>query len=368
MVHTTTVRWGILATGWIAEAFAKDILIDPTTRNVRDVNHEIVAVGSSNDVQKSRDFIKRVGASESTVAYGNYRELVNDPKVDVIYVATPHTYHYDNAKLAIEAGKHVLCEKPCAINAAQLNHLRKLAEEKGLFFMEAVWTRFFPLVLDLQRNLFETKIIGKIYRTFADLSVKFDIDNAPPSNRMTNPELGGGALLDLGIYALTWVFLINYADPDNQRQAPKYSGNIIKTLHSGVDEHTSITLAFEQGRTMAIATTSLTAPPNHDACIRIEGSEGVITVQWSPYQPASYTVYKYLANERLSDGDVRTFEIPVGRGMFWEADEVARCLKAGKLESDRIPLEESALITSIMDNIRYSNNFRYPEHLEAVTK
>lgn len=366
-----SVKWGILATGSIAEAFANDLLVDPTTRGLHDIKHEVVAVGSSSQVEKAKEFIKKIGAPATTAAYGNYDDLVKDPNVDVIYVATPHTFHYENTKSALEAGKHVLCEKPFTINAAQLKHLRDIAKAKNLFLMEAVWTRYFPLVLDLQKQLFENKIIGKIHRVYSDLGVDFDVENAPSTSRMIDPALGGGALLDLGIYALTWVFLINYADPDNKRQAPKFSGNIIKLARTGVDEHTAITFAFERGKTMAIATTSMSSPSNHDACVRIEGSEGVVTVQWATYQPASYTVQKFIKtgnDKKLSPGDVRKFKIPGGRGMFYEADEVARCLKAGKLESDRMSLDESILITSIMDKVRYDNDFRYPDHLEAVKR
>jgi predicted dehydrogenase len=363
-----TVKWGILATGGIAAQFAKDLLVNPTSRNIHDLKHEVVAVGSSSKVEKAVEFIKSIGASESTTAaYGSYEELVKDPNVDVIYVATPHTFHYANSKLALEAGKHVLCEKPFTVNTEQLKHLRDIAKAKNLFLMEAVWTRYFPAVLDLQKKLFEDKIIGKIHRVYSDFSIDFGVEDLPYSHRMIDPELGGGALLDLGIYALTWVFLINYADPDNKKQPPKFSGSIIKTPRSGVDEHTSITMAFEEGRTMAIATTSMSSPANREVCIRIEGSKGVVTVPWAPSQPCSYKVYSYGDNDDLKEGQVVSFEIPGGgRGMFWEADEVGRCLAAGKLESDRMSLDESILITSIMDKVRYDNDLRYPAHLEAV--
>jgi predicted dehydrogenase len=363
-----TVKWGILATGAIARQFTKDLLVDPTTRGANDIKHEVVAVGSSSSVEKSKEFIKAVGAPASTAAYSNYDDLVHDPNVDVIYVATPHTYHYENAKSALNAGKHVLCEKPFTINAEQIKHLKQIANEKNLFLMEAVWTRYFPLVLDLQKKLFEDKIIGKIHRTSADLGVNFGLDDLPYTSRLIDPKLGGGALLDLGIYALTWVFLINYWDPDNKLKAPRFNGTIIKTPISGVDEHTAITFAFDEGRTSAVATTSMSSPSNREAPIRIEGSKGVVTVQWAPYSPASYTVYKYIDRERVGEGEVHPFPIPAGRGMFWQADEVARCLQAGKKESDRMSLDESILVTSIMDKVRYDNDFRYPEHLEATSK
>jgi predicted dehydrogenase len=363
-----TVKWGILATGSIGRRFAIDLLIDPTTRGVNDIKHEVVAVGSSSSIEKAEQLIKTIGAPASTAAYGSYDELVNDPNVDVIYVATPQNCHYANTKSALEAGKHVLCEKPFTINAEQIKHLKQIAEEKNLFLMEAVWTRFFPLVLDLQKKLFEDRVIGKVHRTSADLGRDLDLDNISYSHRLIDPGLGGGAMLDMGIYALTWVFLINYWDPDNKRTAPRFHGTMIKTPISWVDEHTAIVFAFDEGRTSAVATTSMSSASDCEAPIRIEGSKGVVTVQWAPYSPASYTVYKYIDKEQVGDGEVHTFPIPVGRGMFWQADEVARCLRDGKKESDRMSLDESILITSVMDKVRFDNDFRYPEHLESTSK
>lgn len=360
-----TVKWGILATGSIAKSFTKDLLIDPSTRGVSDVGHQVVAVGSSSSVEKAKEFIKEVGAPASTVAYGNYDELVKDPNVDVIYVATPHPFHYANTKSALEAGKNVLCEKPFTINTEQLKSLTKIAKEKNLFLMEAVWTRYFPLVLDLQKKLFKDKVIGKILRTYADLAINFNLDTISPNHRLIDPKLGGGALLDLGVYALTWTFLINYWNPDNKFKAPRFTSTILKTPKSGVDEHTAMTFAFDEGQTSAIATASMSSASNQEAPVRIEGSKGVITVQWATYRPTSYTIYKYIDNEKLGEGEVHNFPIP-GHGMFWEADEVARCLQAGKKESERMTLDESILISSIRDKVRYDNDFWYPSPLEDV--
>ena len=145
-------KWGILATGWIAEMFAKDLLIDPSTRSVSDVEHRVVAVASSTSAARASEFLTKIGVSaDSAKAYGSYEELVADADVDIIYVATPHSHHYANTLLALRAGKHVCCEKPFTINAAQTEHLVRVAREQKRFLMEAVWIRFFPIVKEIQR-------------------------------------------------------------------------------------------------------------------------------------------------------------------------------------------------------------------------
>jgi len=127
------------------------------------VRHEVVAVASSSDKQRAADFISKVKGPSSTKAYGSYHELVADPDVDIVYVATPHSHHFQNAMLALEAGKNVLCEKALTVNAAQSRKLIETAKAKGVFFMEAVWTRYFPLSIQV-RELLKSGAIGTVYR------------------------------------------------------------------------------------------------------------------------------------------------------------------------------------------------------------
>ncbi|ANB12059.1 hypothetical protein AWJ20_294 [Sugiyamaella lignohabitans] len=365
-----TLKWGILATGGIATTFAKDILADPGLRNVSDVKHEIVAVASSSSAERAKKFAEEVGAP-SAAAYGNYEQLVADKNVDVIYVATPHSHHYQNAKLALEAGKNVLCEKPFTINAKQLKHLVKIAREKKLFLMEAVWTRYFPMTLELQKLLFKDRIIGKILRVSSDLAVPFNIPNDfDPKHRMKNPELGGGALLDLGIYSLTWIFITAFAEPENKRQAPKVNGSILFTKDTKVDEHTTVNLIFPESHVSAVATTSMTGLSEHDNVCLIQGEKGYIKVDFPTYRPEGFTINLYQDGIKGSGKNLKTehksYPIPGGHGMHWEADEVARCLRDGKLESSLMPLDESIIIAEAMDKVREVNDFKYPAALEAV--
>lgn len=132
------LKWGILATGGIAEAFARDLWLNPETRDVTGIEHVVVAAASSSSSDRAKAFLKEVRAPESAKAYGSYRELVEDANVDIIYVATPHSHHYQNARLALEAGKNVLCEKAFTTNSRQLEILCKIAKEKNVFLMEAV--------------------------------------------------------------------------------------------------------------------------------------------------------------------------------------------------------------------------------------
>lgn len=132
------VRWGMLATGGIAETFGRDLLLNPETRGVHDVEHVIVAAAASSSQSRARAFLEKIGAPSSAVAYGSYKELVDDPNVDIIYISTPHSHHYQHCMLSLDAGKNVLCEKAFTTNAEQLKVLIRRAKEKNVFLMEAV--------------------------------------------------------------------------------------------------------------------------------------------------------------------------------------------------------------------------------------
>lgn len=359
-------KWGILATGGIAETFSKDLLTDPSTRSVSDVKHTIVAAASSTSASRAEEFLSRVGVPSGTAkGYGSYTELVADPNVSIIYVATPHSHHYENALLALNAGKHVCCEKPFTINAAQTEHLIQVAKQKKLFLMEAVWIRFFPIVLEIQRLIHVEKRLGDVRRVYSDLSSQFAPD---PKHRLYNPELGGGALLDLGIYALTWQMLTLYQDPKNEGHAPDVKGAMIKSDLTGVDEFTTILLNFAHAKTQGIATTNMTIRTSEKYVVLIQGTKADMTIPWATYRPTSFTIH-----DKDADGvytgkeDTRVFDIP-GHGMFWEADACARALRDGKIEEQRCSWKESTLTMKIMDQVRYDNDFRYPDHLEAVER
>lgn len=368
------VKWGILATGGIAQTFTKDILTNPAIRDVQDVAHEVVAAASSSSASRAQEFLDKVKAPSTAKAYGSYAELVADPNVDIIYVATPHSHHFQNAMLALQAGKNVLCEKALTVNAKQTKKLIQVAKEKKLFFMEAVWTRYFPLSIKI-RELVKGGEIGQVIRVVSDLSFgcaaedgKLTFDN---SNRMVNMDLAGGALLDLGIYSLTWVFQILYTTQSQPREAPTVVAAINKYAETGADEMTSMIVQFPKHQSMGIALTGLRAGyaegRNFGPAVIITGTKGEIHVAGPSYRPTHYKVIKSADPSKVEEVEcpIPTDKDGWGHGMYWEADEVARCLRDGKLESDIINWEESTVIMETMDEVRRQGGLKYSDLIES---
>jgi predicted dehydrogenase len=201
-----SLRWGILATGWISQKFALDLLIAPSTRGVDDIaSHKIAAV-ASRSVDSADSFVRKIWSeaglpydkeAENVKKLGSYEELYESDQIDVIYIGTPHSHHYRNAHDALSAGKSVVCEKPLTVNAAQAEVLVNLAKEKNVFLMEAVWTRMQPVAEEVQQ-IAKSGILGELRGVQAELCIDFEVENLDPSHRMVAPELAGGALLDLG--------------------------------------------------------------------------------------------------------------------------------------------------------------------------
>lgn len=354
-------------------AFTKDLLTNPASRGVDDVAHQLVAVASSSSKASADSFLEKVKAPAGVKTYGSYAELVADPDVQIVYVATPHSHHFQNAMLALEAGKHVLCEKALTVTAAQARKLVAKAQEKGLFLMEAVWTRYFPLSIKV-REMVQSGLVGPIYRVVADLSFGAEGDNGaltfPDENRMVNPDLAGGAMLDLGIYSLTWLMQVLYhCQSGAQKEKPQVVAAVNK-YHTGADETSTFIVQFPQHKSMGVGMTSMRVATDTDGhnsggpAIKIQGPRGEIQVMGPAYRPLQYKVVK-------SDcgGNVEVVDCPIpkdeerawGHGMFWEADECARCLRDGKKESATLPWEESIVIMEIMEEVLRQGGVKYPE-------
>ncbi|ORX94822.1 hypothetical protein BCR34DRAFT_677608 [Clohesyomyces aquaticus] len=331
-VEPFTLKWGILATGGIAKLFTKDLLIPPSTRSASDIHHQVVAAASSSSLSRAQSFLHEVGAPASATAYGSYASLWQDPAVDIIYIATPHSHHYQHARHCLEAGKHVLCEKAFTVNEEQAKVLIGIAREKGLFLMEAVWTRFLPVAREVRERVGRGEI-GGVRRVWADLSFGGRVEELfGKEHRMVSMDLAGGALLDLGIYSLTWVFQFLYhIVPEAQRGPPTVASCMTKYPGTGCDEMTSIVLSFPPNGAHGIATTNIrvshTPHPHHPTGdpIRIQGTLGEISIPFPAYR---------------------------GHGLFWEADECARCIRDGKLESETMGWEESRVMMGVMDEVR----------------
>ena len=362
-------------------------MIDSSTRQVSDVKHTVTAAASSSSSSRAKQFLETCKCPSSASAYGSYEELVKDPNVDIIYVGTPHSHHYQNTMLCLLTGKHVLCEKAFTVNAAQAKKLVETAKQKKLFLMEAVWTRFFPLSIQIRKTI-ESGALGAIHRVIADLSLGQDVENTwgadGAKHRMVNLDLAGGAMLDLGIYPLTWCFqAIYHTVPAAQRKSPSVISSIEKYA-TGADEKTSIILTFPSapgGKQTAhgIALTNFRVATDPDGyytanpAIRIQGTKGEIQVSGPAFRP---THYRFIPAEddrdpqnikRGKNDKVRDYDFPIpGQGMFWEADECARCLRDGKLESEGMGWEESIVIMETMDEVRRQGAVKYPEKIEST--
>lgn len=334
-----------------------------------------MAAASSSSKSRAEDFLRdTVKAPGSPKAYGSYKELVEDPDVQIVYVATPHSHHFQNAMLALEAGKHVLCEKALTVNASQARKLVDKARAKNLFFMEAVWTRYFPLSIKI-RELITSGAIGPVYRVVADLSINVDKPDGslafPDSNRMVNLDLAGGALLDLGIYPLTWLFQTLYhVQPEKDKEAPTVVAAMNKYDRTGADEMTSIIVQFPEHKSQGIGMTTMRVATDVDGqntggpAIKIQGSGGEIQVMGPAYRPLQYKVIK-----KDNPGKIEVVDCPIpkdkardwGHGMFWEADECARCLRDGKKESATLPWSESIVMMEVMEEALKQGGITYPD-------
>ncbi|KAJ9495910.1 hypothetical protein LTR99_003670 [Exophiala xenobiotica] len=372
-----------MATGFIAQTFAKDILIDPNTRKVTDVRHVVSAVASSSSKSAAEAFIgKHVAPTQSETQctpYGSYEELVKDPNVDIIYIGTPHSHHYQNAMLALKNNKPVLCEKALTVNASQARRLYDVAKEKHLFFMDGVWTRHVPISKTVRQHIINNDI-GEVIRVSADLSIGVMPEDFEVQGRMVNPDLAGGCLLDLGIYSLSWVFqtMFHTLPPPLREDRPSVLGTAMTFTSTGVDESVVALLDFPKstptGKTKAhgivTAAMRITDSPagaraeEEVPTIRIQGEKGEIQMFGRIHCP---TRYKLLPKEPNQETIDRTFEMDgAALGLVYEADAAARALVAGKLESEIMTWAESTLVMEVMDQIRHQGGLTYPEAIETT--
>ncbi|RZS36341.1 putative dehydrogenase [Herbihabitans rhizosphaerae] len=306
-----TTRWGILGTGGIARTFVADLaLTDSGTA---------VAVGS-----RSRHAAEEfAGEFDIPNRHDSYQSLVADPEVDVVYIATPHPMHHDNALLALRAGKPILVEKPFTMNAAEAREVVDVARANGLFAMEAMWTRFLPQTARIWDWL-TSGVLGEIVTVTADHGQWFAED---PEFRLFAPALGGGALLDLGVYPVSFASMV--------LGAPNQVIAIGDPTSTGVDAQTSILLRYQDGAQAVLTCTLRAKSPTRAAIV---GTEARIEIDGDFYAPSVVTLIPRTGAPIRVEPDRR------GRGLFHEADEVARQLAAGALESPLMPLAETVAI------------------------
>jgi len=322
-----TIRWGILGPGNIAHRFARGLNVLPDA--------ELTAVGSRS-VEKAAEFAKEFDIPHK---HNSYIDLANDPDVDVIYVATPHPFHREHSILCLKAGKAVLCEKPLAINTREVEEIINCARESKKFLMEAMWTRFLPVMARVREWLVEGAI-GEVRMLTADFGFRSGWD---PDGRLLNPNMAGGALLDVGVYTVAMASMVFGEQPSR----------IVSLAHigeTGVDEQAAMLLGYDAGQLAILSCAVRTNTPQE---ARIMGTEGTIYIP-DFWHATSATLY-------VSGKDAEQIEMPFdGNGYNYEAAEVMRCLRAEKLESDIMPLDESLAIMETMDKIRAQWGLRYP--------
>ena len=321
------IRWGILGTGTIAGKFAEGLALLPDA--------ELTAVGSR--AQETADtFGHAFGVPRR---HGSYEALSRDPEVDVVYVASPHVGHKDHGILCLNAGKAVLCEKPLTINADEARALVSVARDRKVFLMEAMWTRFIPLVCRL-RELLAEGVIGDVRLVRADFGGRAEID---PQSRLFDRAVGGGALLDIGVYCVSFASMVLGAQP--QRIA-----SIANIGETDVDEEAGMIFGYAGGAMAVLFSAIRTATPQ---AADILGAEGGIEIDPPFWHAQSATLVTEGRRQKL---DV-TYE---GNGYQYEAVEVGRCLREGKLESDVMSLDESVAVMETMDRVRAQWGLKYP--------
>lgn len=333
------INWAILAPGNIANSMA-------TAMNgvKADGNINLYAVASRN-LERAKSFAEKWNFQK---AYGSYEELYNDPDVDAVYIANPHAFHFESVIACLNAGKHVLCEKPAGCSRDQLDKMIMLARSKNLFFMEAMWTAFNPCIAQIKKCIAE-ETIGKIKHIESHFCNRIAYD---PKNRLYAPELAGGALLDLGIYNIYFAMMINDFSPIRDR-----SSNV--RLLNGVDVWNSVNLTFENGVTTNFqsAADMPNATDNHEAVIF--GEKGYIKVfNFFLAQKAEVHIYN---NDNGNESFVSIIDVPFRvNGYEYELIHATDCILNGKTESQVHTFKKSQNLCQIMDDLRGDWNMKYP--------
>ncbi|CAI5720593.1 unnamed protein product [Hyaloperonospora brassicae] len=329
------LRWGFLGCGRISSDFINAI---------KSFDSLVLQACAARSLPSAQAFANEHMVHE---AYGSYEALVADSQVDVVYIGTLHPWHYEHTMLALKHGKHVLVEKPMTMNAAQASSAIALAREEQLFLAEGMWTRFFPAVRYV-RQLLVDKVIGDVHHVHAAFGVQYERDNV----RMWHNELGGGGLLDIGIYPLAFVTMVFGAQPDNIVSAGK--------LNDGqVDIYNSVTLEYSNLR---FATIQYTMLATLDETVTITGSMGRIHLPAPAHTANEVRVIKYQPNG-LEEETRSVFPWPTSvpgatfnyggsEGFFYEAEAVINAVRNEQLELEEYPLDESLQIMTIMDKIR----------------
>ncbi|NQV42544.1 MAG: Gfo/Idh/MocA family oxidoreductase [Candidatus Marinimicrobia bacterium] len=320
-------NWGIIGTGTISNLFAEGL----TT-----LDHAcIYAVGSRNQATAA-SFAEKWQISQ---VYDSYEILFADPEVDVVYIGTPHNFHFQNVRDALNAGKHVLCEKPFTLNGVEARELVALARQKNLFLMDAMWNRFQPW-FQVVSDLLKEERLGELLHFKADLSFRFDVG---AEHRIYNRNLGGGSLLDLGVYPIALASAFMGKPTEIKSMAHLY--------HTGVDDQVSMLFGYTSGATAELGCSSRYLSKNNAT---IHGSRGFIEIHGMIIRPEKITIHE-------QGQEIVEIEMPYTSNAYqYEAQAVMEMLEQGNTEHPLMPLDETIEIMDTMDEIRASIRVAYP--------
>ena len=320
------VRWGIIGLGNIARNFIKDLLL---------VEEAQIYAVASRDLGKAKAFADEHQAPN---AFGSYKELFECKEVDVVYIATPHTLHSELSIMAMNHGKHVLCEKPMGVNSDELKKMIVAAQDNKVFLMEALWSRFNPTIKKV-KDLVDTGEIGPLAYVHADFA--FYALDRDFKGRVLNPLLAGGSLLDIGIYPIFLSYLL-LGKPEQILSTSNFHPN-------GAEIQTS--MIFKYPKSQAILYSGFTSRSEMKA--EISGEKGTIYIPARWHEAQGYTIER--------NNELEEFRLPTtGRGYFYEINEVHSCIGQGKMESDLWSHQNSVDLISIMDTVRKQNGIVFP--------
>lgn len=343
----------------------------------RPAKHIIHAIGSSS-LAKGRAFAAKFGLvaaqdDDPPKIYDSYDQVYADPDVDCVYVGTPHAFHKRDCLAAIAAGKNVLCEKAFTLNAREARDVFAAAaatagSRRQVYIAEAMWLRHRPLVADLRCLLHRDKVIGDVFRATCDFQMYLDLASLPPTSRYKDPGLGAGALLDIGVYALTWLLLLLEDDDPGAPAGRPETPTVLaaQSFRDGVEVTTSAVLRSPstQRQGVLLATTER-GNGDRDAAAKVvatvDGTDGFVEVLGAaPSHPAAFVVYPKWTGSQKPEGKKYDYANAF-QGFIYEADNTALDIRAGRKESEIMPWAETVRVMEIMDEIRRQGGTRYAQ-------
>ncbi len=320
-----TIRWGIIGLGKIANKFAQDILLS---------EQAVLQAVASRNLNKAQSFAQQYHA---TTYYDSYETLAADPEIDVVYIATPHPFHFDHTMLCLRHQKAVLCEKPMGMDAQQVQTMIAEAAKQHVFLMEGIWTRFIPATEKVLQLLNE-KAIGSLHTVRADFGFKPSFD---PTSRIYDKALGAGSLLDIGIYPL-YLSLLTLGMPSDIKA-------LARMTDTGVDSYCAMLLDYPNGAKANLESTIEAQTPTEAF---LYGNKGSLQLHTRFHHAQKLTL--------TQEGQTTVLEVPyIGNGYYHEIEEVHRCLEEGLIESPKLPLSLSTDLSALLDQVRAQIGLHY---------